>query len=398
MLWSAKRMKVAYILPISWGAIPHYTAELANAVSKYASVVVLKPKDSNTRLFSDNLKIIEAFEPLEFSRIRPITVFSPKNLLNFSSYRKVKLIEEERVDIVHFPELYPHATIFTFLYQIHKKMPVVVTLHSVRSLSHLLMMQSNLTYRAVSFITEITKRLLRPQRVIVQTRQHKEILVKRGIAPQRVNIIPQPIFTIFKNFETIKNGREVKENSVLLFGYLSPEKGIEDLIKATSLIARDVPNIKIIIAGEGDFTQYSKLIKDWSIFEVYNEYMPDEKVAELFNRAKVVVLPYRKSKGYSGSHSGVLSVALYYGKALIVTDVGQFEIIKDGVECLKIPPRNPQALAEAVVKILKDDKLRDSLSKNALKKAEELSPDNIAKMHVKVYEEVLNEWRKRNQN
>ena len=35
-------MKVVYVLPISWGGIPHYTAELANAISKFVGVIVIK--------------------------------------------------------------------------------------------------------------------------------------------------------------------------------------------------------------------------------------------------------------------------------------------------------------------------------------------------------------------
>jgi glycosyltransferase involved in cell wall biosynthesis len=62
---------------------------------------------------------------------------------------------------------------------------------------------------------------------------------------------------------------------------------------------------------------------------------------------------------------------------------------KDG---LLVPPKDQEVLAEAVIKLLKDDDLRKPMEENAYKKAEELSWDNIAKRHIEVYEEVLDEF------
>jgi len=174
---------------------------------------------------------------------------------------------------------------------------------------------------------------------------------------------------------------------ILFFGYILRRKGLEYLIKAEPYVSKEVPNIKIIIAGEGNITPYLKYIQDPSKFEIYNEYISDQMVAELFVQSDVVVVPYTFHLG----HSGVLTIALSFGKPVIVTNVGDFpNIIRDGREGFVVPPKDPKALAEAIIKILQDDKLRKRMSKNALKRAKELSWDNIAKMHVKVYEKVTN--------
>jgi glycosyltransferase involved in cell wall biosynthesis len=70
------------------------------------------------------------------------------------------------------------------------------------------------------------------------------------------------------------------------------------------------------------------------------------------------------------------------------------KMVEDGKDGLVVPPKDPKALAEAIVKLLKDDKLRRHMGRNALRKAEELSWDNIAKMHMRVYEEVLDARKK----
>ena len=382
-------MKIAYILPISWGGIPHYTAELANAVSKYADVTVLKPKDPNDELFSGDVKVINAFKPMHFSRKQKVSAISPKNIVSLFSFRNIKLIDDINNDIVHFPELYPQSSIFAFLYRIHKRHPIVSTLHATFD-SLLSLLSTKNIYGILASFTEFTKWIVKSDVIIVHTKQDKETLVKKGVNPKNIAVIPHGSYTFFKNYA--KNVVNSDDNNILHFGYIGENKGIEYLIKAIPIVSQAIPDIKVIIAGEGNFSKYSKLIEDCSKFEIYNEYIPNEKVPELFQRAKVVVLPYTYHRG----HSGVLNIAFAFGKPAIVTNVGSLpEMVEYGKSGLIVPPKNPEALAEAIIKLLKDDELRKKMSKNALKRAEELSWDNIAKMHMKVYEEVLNERRSR---
>jgi len=375
---------VAYILPISWGGIPHYTAELANAASKYADVIVLKPKDSNDELFSKDVEVINAFKSMHFTRKSRRAAFSPKNLINFFSFVNIKLIDSTKPDIIHFPELYPQSSIFAFLYRIHKKYPIVSTLHATFEFIF-----KDCPYGIISVISRFTKSLVKSDKIIVHTEQDKNTLIKRGVNPTKIAVIPHGVYSLFKKY---KNGNDAwsQENCILFFGYIGGNKGVEYLIKAVPIVSQVIPDIKVIIAGEGNFSKYSKLIEDHSKFEIYNEFIPNKKVPELFQRAKVVVLPYTYHRG----HSGVLNIAFAFGKPAIVTNVGSLpEMVEYGKSGLIVPPKDPEALAEAIIKLLEDDELRKKMSRNALKRAEELSWDNIAKMHIKVYEEVLNERR-----
>lgn len=377
-------MKIVYILSISWGGIPHYTAELANAVSKYADVVVIKPKDSNNDLFLENVEVIDAFEPLYFSRKEKIKAFSFRNIINFLSFRNIKLIDEIKPDIIHFPELYPQSSIFAFLYRIHKRYPIVSTLHATFESPLSLLRTKNFTYGVLASITESTKYLVKSDRIIVHAQGNKDTLIKRDISPKSIAVIPHGAYSFFKKYD--ENETESEKDCVLFFGYIGENKGVEYLIKAVPIISQEIPDIKVIIAGEGDFSTYLKYIEDKSKFEIYNEFIPNEKVSELFHRAKFVVLPYTYHQG----HSGVLTVAFSFGKPLIVTNVADLpNLVEDGKEGLVVPPKNPGALADAIIKLLRDDELRRNMGENSYKKAQELSWDNIAKKHIRVYEEMM---------
>ena len=380
-------MRIIYILPISWGGIPHYAAELANAVSKYADVVVLKPKDSNDELFSEYVKVINVFKPVHFSRKQKISAFSPKNIISFFSFRNIKLIDDINPDIIHFPELYPQSSIFAFLYGLCKRYPVVATLHETfLSPIDLLFVGEGFIYGMIAFVSELLKHLVKPDAVIVHTKKDVEILTRKGLDPSKIAVIPHGAYAFFKKYAE----EHVEEpNTILFFGYIKEEKGIKYLIKAVPIVAKEIPNFKVIIAGEGDFSKYSKYIMDSSKYEVYNEFIPNELVARLFQRASILVLPYLEPI-QKRRHSGPLTIAFSFGKPVIVTNVGDLpNIARNGKEGLVIPPKDPEALAEAIIRILKDDKLRKEMRRNALKKAEELSWDNIAKMHMKVYEDTI---------
>jgi glycosyltransferase involved in cell wall biosynthesis len=378
------RMKVVYVLPISWGGIPHYTAELANAVANYADVIVIKPKDSNDNLFSEDVKVINAFKPLTFVRGREKEALSLCNLYRLLSYRNIRIIKELKPDVVHFPGMYAHTALFAKLTRLDRKNPVVCTEHSVAD-SYLVTPKNRGFFPTLLWvINNYFKSLIKPNKIVVHTINHRDLLIKKGVDAEKISVIPHGAFTLFKN-----HSNDIIENKgycVLFFGYISKNKGIEYLIKAVPIVSKEIPNIKLIIAGEGDFSTYLKYIEDKSKFEIYNEFIPNEKVYELFQRAKFVVLPYTYQQG----HSGVLTVAFSFGKAVIVTNVGDLpNLVEDGKEGLVVPPRDPEALADAIITLLKDDELRKKMGENAYKKVQELSWDTIAKKHIEVYEEVL---------
>ena len=109
------------------------------------------------------------------------------------------------------------------------------------------------------------------------------------------------------------------------------------LIQAEPLITASLPNVKIMISGRGDdLEHYRKLMVHPEQFVIDNEYIPDDKVAALFRRASVVVLP-----NIEATQSGVIPLAYTFGKPVVATTVGSLpEMVDDGDTGLLVPPRD----------------------------------------------------------
>jgi glycosyltransferase involved in cell wall biosynthesis len=88
-----------------------------------------------------------------------------------------------------------------------------------------------------------------------------------------------------------------------------------------------------------------------------DRYLGNREMADLLTRAHVVVCPY-----LDATQSGVVLTAFAFEKPLVATNVGGLpEYIDHGNTGLLVPPRNPTALAEALVQVLTNDDLVEHL-------------------------------------
>ena len=83
-----------------------------------------------------------------------------------------------------------------------------------------------------------------------------------------------------------------------------------------------------------------------------SRYIPDEEVKWYFSAADVVILPYREITG-----SAVAKLTLGFARPAIATDVGGLSVvIEDDVNGFLVPPEDPTALGEAIVRFFEEDR------------------------------------------
>ena len=135
---------------------------------------------------------------------------------------------------------------------------------------------------------------------------------------------------------------------LLFFGTIRPYKGLEDLIAAFADLG---PQYHLTVVGETweGWTLPGEMIADSPVrdrIEFVNRYVADAEVNELFARADVVVLPYRRS-----SASGPLHIAMSHGLPVVVTAVGGLvEAAEEYSGTVFVPAGEPGELREGIVR------------------------------------------------
>ncbi|MCK5641048.1 MAG: glycosyltransferase family 4 protein, partial [Gammaproteobacteria bacterium] len=309
-----------------------YSVCLANALSEYCDVDFFygaryaKQRDESIlSILNPNVKRI----PINEYRIRDI-----RNLWNY--YKIARKLRN--YNIIHVQSGNIWFSLWRFYF---RKVPIVCTIHD--PYQHIGLRKSNSKYQDMAQKWIISQSL----RFIVHGRKMKEAFSKRYRFPMdKIMSIPHGEFSFYKKFRMEKNlinKKDSDDKRILFFGIVRKNKGLEYLIKAEPFISDRFSNYKICIAGkfQEDFDYYNDLIQNRNKFEIIDEYIPNNQVANLFENSDIVVLPY-----IMATQSGVLPLAFGFGKPVIATDTGSIsEILEHGKTGLLIPPCNEKLLA-----------------------------------------------------
>lgn len=149
-------------------------------------------------------------------------------------------------------------------------------------------------------------------------------------------------------------------HNVLFFGRISPYKGIEYLCEAMMKVREQVADATMTIAGGGkmyfDIEPYQK--QDW--VKVINRYVGMEELAGLLQNCALSVCPYTDA-----TQSGVIMTSYSLCKPVVATNVGGLgEMVENGKTGLLVLPKDVEALANAIIALLKDDAKREKMADN----------------------------------
>jgi alpha-maltose-1-phosphate synthase len=368
-------LKILLIQLIGKGGTQLYISQLAKALSRTGNEVVVFLGNYlyvGSHYADSNVRIV----PIDTS---PSYLIMSLKMINPLFYHQIiNLIENEKPDIIH--AVFEDSLLGILLYLVKKKYPLVFTEHDPEFHSgEKLLVKLNQSIASI---------LLRrsSKAIIVHGENLKNILITEGIPEKKIWVIPHGDYSYFQKWST-----EIKteEKTILFFGKIQEYKGLDYLIIAVAIISPLLSDLKVIIAGDGDFSRYAKLIDENKIqnhFEIHNRFIPDEEVAYFFQRSSIVILPY-----VDASQSGIIPIAFSFKKPVIASNVGSIsEVIDNGINGLLVVPRDSIALANAIFALQSNPRLREKMGENAYNKMKIFyNWDIIAKKTLALYSDVI---------
>jgi glycosyltransferase involved in cell wall biosynthesis len=161
-----------------------------------------------------------------------------------------------------------------------------------------------------------------------------------------------------------------RDGPVLAVGRAVPKKGIDTLVEACAIAARRGEPVRAEVLGDGpELIGLGELAAARSLDGnvLFRGACPPDQVSEAYARCSVVVVPSRIAP--DGDRDGlptVLFEAMGRGLPVIATDVvGISELVEDGKSGLLVPPDDPEALADAILRVRRDPGLAERLGSEA---------------------------------
>jgi glycosyltransferase involved in cell wall biosynthesis len=215
------------------------------------------------------------------------------------------------------------------------------------------------------------------------------------VSLEKIRLIPNGVEEPSTNEPDKNSARQmigVSEDNFIIFTTAQhvARKRIETLIMASKILKeKKFKNFTVLIGGKGPLTEYfKKLVFDLDVHDVvrFIGWISDDKLPLYYKAADVFVI----TSEYEAGPLTMLEAGIR-GVPLIVSNVssGFMMIARDGIDCLKYRLGDFNDLAEKILLLANDDRLRRRLSRGAREFASLFKWDRIAEKTINVYKEVL---------
>ncbi|MGB9844829.1 glycosyltransferase family 4 protein [Methanothermobacter tenebrarum] len=381
-------MKILMISPYFYpegGGAEFYMYQIAKKLSKEHEITILcttkdlsNPpnidSDFNIGVLGHHFKI--STTPISLTALRDMVSFIKKNdfdLCNINYY------------LPYFPDMAALACKIC-------KLPSVLTWHNDIYGTGLLRIMSTLYNYTLNKITlNIVDKIVTPspycyrESPILTRFKEKVVWVPPGVDLEKYKKTPNiPIHE--------KYGIPPDYKIILFVGVMdksTTHKGVKTLIEAFKRLNFD--KTCLIMVGKGNMIpQYRKYCQKLNIANkvIFTGFIKEEILINLYRNSELLVLP---STTIQEGFGMVLIEANACGKPVIGSKIGGIKyVIRDGETGLLVPPGDPNALANAMERLLEDERLAKKMGSKGRKMVQKnYTWDRVAKITEKVFERVV---------
>jgi glycosyltransferase involved in cell wall biosynthesis len=372
--------------PPEIGGIQEHVSNLAQTLARQGhqlKVVTVRRNKSE--------RVRDTFAGLDVTRVPQLNL--PKTLTTQYLASTTALLIAMRLrgqaDVVHYHTFWPDA--FT-AFVVNKFVPTVYTAHESR---FLLMAEQPKSRRWL-------KLALRPfQGILAPSTELLEVTRQLGVSSEKsafiANAVDASKFRPGVTGETVRAryGIPLDHCLILCPRRLVPKNGLEFLIESIPSIRRRFSDVSVLIAGDGpERERLEARVRELGLHEsvIFAGNQDNDDLPEFYAAADIVAIPSLKE---ATSIAGLEAMAS--ACAVVATNVGGLpEIIEDGVSGLLVPPRDPEALALAIMRLIETPELRKQLGLAGRARVEQkFTWEQVASETTRAYERAIAVWHRR---
>jgi Glycosyltransferase len=384
----AKAIKIAYVMdaiyPYNMGGADKRLWELARKLAENGEHEVhiygMKWWQGPDTIMTDNVhlhgvcKVSELYNEQGVRSIKEALIFSLKVL------PPLLKADYDVIDCNQFPYL---PCFSCKIASIIKRKPLVITWLEVWGAywSEYLGTTSGSVGRVIE---RLTMRL--PDGIVAISQKTRGDLIKCKVRPERIDVIPVGI-----DLERIiKIAPAARTTDVLFAGRLIHEKRVDLLLNAIAIAKTEVPMISCAIVGDGpergtleDLA--ARLGLDESV--TFTGFVDQDVLTAHMKSSKVFVLPSVR-EGF-----GLVIIEANACKLPVISIRHEMsaarELVRDGVNGFLIGKISPREIAEAILKLVTDDALREQLAENGFEMSKKYAWSDISKSVISTYEKLI---------
>lgn len=176
------------------------------------------------------------------------------------------------------------------------------------------------------------------------------------------------------------------EGTMIVVGRLAEQKGHRYLIEALRVIQPQIPGIRAWFVGEGELrAELESLSESYGLSNIIDFLGRREDVFELLRQANLMILPSL----YEGLPINIIE-GMDAGLPVIATDIpGTRELVQQGMTGWLVPPRDPAALAEMILKVIREPEQTETIRRRAKEVSAKYSIEATANRYQQIYRDLM---------
>ncbi|MFH1572455.1 MAG: glycosyltransferase family 4 protein [Acidobacteriota bacterium] len=197
----------------------------------------------------------------------------------------------------------------------------------------------------------------------------KKQLQAGGVPPARIRTIYEGLdLSLYPDREA--NGKPQDPSHIVIgtLASLSPEKGLDYLVEAASMIPRGQAHMRFVVVGEGECRRdLESRVQEKNLADIFQFTGFQGQTLAYLRSFDVFVLP-SLSEGLSSAILAAMAASL----PVVATDVGGIpELVRDGENGILVPPRDPAALAAALLRLSRNPEEARAMGQRGRRRVEE---------------------------